>query len=471
MEEATPKLLIVDDEHNTREAMARYLGKRFRVTTAADGAAALDELEKHRFDLVLTDLRMPHCDGMKVLEAARRQPDPPSCILLTAYGSIEDAVTAVKQGAFDFVTKPVKLDKLEEVISAALKDRAAKREAASPDPAPVTTALALTAPPRGRGRKEPSGELILPLPGAPGDRMAEVMKLVDKVAPTRSTVLLSGESGTGKEVVARLLHERSRRHGEFVAVHCAALTSTLLESELFGYEKGAFTGALERHIGRFEAADGGTVFLDEIGEIDAATQVKLLRVLESRSFERVGGVETIRVDVRIISATNRDLREMVAAGRFREDLFYRLSVVNIVLPPLRERRSEIPQLVARFAAEFARENNRPVTGISPDALRALLDYPWPGNIRELRNCIESMVVLAQGPLLEVRDLPENIRDPKPEPARIADPDRPPPEKPLKIEENERILIEEALRKCNGNRTAAAKLLGISRRTLHRRLAK
>jgi len=466
MEEETPKLLIVDDEHNTRDAMARYLGKRFRVTAAADGAAALDELGKHRFDLVLTDLRMPHCDGMKVLEAARRLPDPPSCILLTAYGSIEDAVAAVKQGAFDFVTKPVKLDKLEEVIGAALKDRAAKRE-----PVPVTTALALTAPFRGRGRKGPPRELILPCPDAPDSRMGEVMRLVDKVAPTRSTVLLSGESGTGKEVIARLLHDRSNRHGEFVAVHCAALTSTLLESELFGYEKGAFTGAQERHIGRFEAADGGTVFLDEIGEIDAATQVKLLRVLETRSFERVGGTETIRVDVRIISATNRDLREMAAAGQFREDLFYRLSVVNIVLPPLRERKSEIPQLVARFAAEFAQENNRPVTGISPEALRALLDYPWPGNIRELRNCLESMVVLAQGPLLELRDLPENIRDPKPEPAAIGEPDCPPPEKALKIEENERILIEEALRKCNGNRTAAAKLLGISRRTLHRRLAK
>ena len=459
----TPKLLIVDDEHNTREAMARYLGRRFRVTTAADGGAALEELAKEKFDLVLTDLRMPHCSGMDVLEAVRKQQNPPSCILLTAYGSIEDAVTAVKQGAFDFVTKPVKLDKLEEVINAALEER--KKNTAPTDPVPATTALALA---NLRRPTELTRDLVLPNPADGSGPMANVMHLVNTVAPTRSTVLLSGESGTGKEVIARLLHEESGRRGHFVAVHCAALTSTLLESELFGYEKGAFTGALERHIGRFEAADGGTVFLDEIGEIDAATQVKLLRVLETRSFERVGGTETIKVDVRIISATNRDLRQLVAENKFREDLFYRLSVVNIVLPPLRERRAEIPQLVARFAAEFARENNRPVTGISPDALRALLDYPWPGNIRELRNCIEYMVVMSQGPLLEVRDLPESVRHPQP---MEAEPETSRPEMPLKLDENERILIDEALRKCNGNRTAAAKLLGISRRTLHRKLAR
>lgn len=480
MEEERPKLLIVDDEHNTREAMARYLGRRYRVTTAADGGDALEKLAGEKFDLVLTDLRMPKHDGMEVLEVAKAQPDPPSCVLLTAYGSIEDAVAAVKQGAFDFVMKPVKLDKLESVIRAALEERR-KHPAEPAEPAEgelveerapeaVTHVPALL---ELHGPTELTPEYILPEPAEGSGPMAEVMRLVNTVAPTRSTVLLTGESGTGKEVIARLLHERSGRRGEFVAVHCAALTSTLLESELFGYEKGAFTGAQERHIGRFEAADGGTIFLDEIGEIDAATQVKLLRVLESRSFERVGGTETIKVDVRLISATNRDLRKMVMENRFREDLFYRLSVVNIALPPLRERRQEIPQLVARFAAEFARENNRPVTGISPEALRALIDYPWPGNIRELRNCIESMVVLAQGPLLEVRDLPASVRHPEQAeellPHGAAAPA--PGDKPLKLEDNERILIDEALRKCNGNRTAAAKLLGISRRTLHRKLAK
>lgn len=477
MEEERPKLLIVDDEHNTREAMARYFGRRYRVTTAADGGDAIEELAKQKFDLVLTDLRMPKHDGMEVLEAALAQPDPPSCVLLTAYGSIEDAVAAVKRGAFDFVTKPVKLDKLESVVRAALEARRSRSaETAQAElveeraPEPLAHAPAL---PEVRRAAELVPEYVLPGPADGSGPMAEVMRLVNTVAPTRSTVLLSGESGTGKEVIARLLHERSGRRGEFVAVHCAALTSTLLESELFGYEKGAFTGAQERHIGRFEAANGGTVFLDEIGEIDAATQVKLLRVLESRSFERVGGTETIKVDVRLISATNRDLRQMVMENRFREDLFYRLSVVNIALPPLRERREEIPQLVARFAAEFARENNRPVTGISPEALRALIDYPWPGNIRELRNCIESMVVLAQGPLLEVRDLPESVRHPEIAEELLPHKAEAPSHggKPLKLEENERILIEEALRKCNGNRTAAAKLLGISRRTLHRKLAK
>ncbi|MBS1370268.1 MAG: sigma-54-dependent Fis family transcriptional regulator [Lentisphaeria bacterium] len=475
MEEERPKLLIVDDEHNTREAMARYLGRRFRVTTAADGGDALEELAKEKFDLVLTDLRMPKHDGMEVLEAALAQPEPPSCVLLTAYGSIEDAVSAVKQGAFDFVTKPVKLDKLEEVVRAALEERRKRAEETASaeiieEPEPLTHALALS---NLRRPAKLAPDFVLPDPSDECSPMAQVMRLVNTVAPTRSTVLLTGESGTGKEVIARLLHERSGRRGEFVAVHCAALTSTLLESELFGYEKGAFTGAQERHIGRFEAANGGTVFLDEIGEVDAATQVKLLRVLENRSFERVGGTETIKVDVRLISATNRDLRQMVTENKFREDLFYRLSVVNITLPPLRDRRAEIPQLVARFAAEFARENNRPVTGISPEALRALLDYPWPGNIRELRNCIEYMVVLSQGPLLEVRDLPESVREPgKAEELLPRRPEETPPaEKPLKLEENERILIEEALRKCNGNRTAAARLLGISRRTLHRKLAK
>ena len=310
MEEERPKLLIVDDEHNTREAMARYLGRRYRVTTAADGGDALEKLAGEKFDLVLTDLRMPKHDGMEVLEVAKAQPDPPSCVLLTAYGSIEDAVAAVKQGAFDFVTKPVKLDKLESVIRAALEER--RKHPAEPAegelveeraPEAVTHVPALL---ELHGPTELTPEYILPEPAEGSGPMAEVMRLVNTVAPTRSTVLLTGESGTGKEVIARLLHERSGRRGEFVAVHCAALTSTLLESELFGYEKGAFTGAQERHIGRFEAADGGTIFLDEIGEIDAATQVKLLRVLESRSFERVGGTETIKVE-RLHRGALRDL--------------------------------------------------------------------------------------------------------------------------------------------------------------------
>ena len=441
-----PEILIVDDEHNTREALARYLKGRFSVTTAADGEMAIELLKERNFDLVLTDLRMPNADGMSVLEATRSKADRPLCILLTAYGSIGDAVTAVKQGAFDFVPKPVKLDKLEEVIDAAL---ASRRAAAAPE-------------------TEAAGEesdLVFPVPGS-ADPMGRIMEMVATVAPTRSTVLLTGESGTGKEVIARLIHDRSGRTGYFVPVHCAALASTLLESELFGYEKGAFTGASERRKGRFELADHGTIFLDEIGEIDAATQVKLLRVLESRSFERVGGTETVKVDARLIAATNRDLRKMVAEKSFREDLFYRLSVVNLELPPLRERREEIPVLIHRFIAEFARDNQRKVDGIEPDALARLVHYDWPGNIRELRNCIECMVVLAKGRKLSVADIPENIRE-----ARPVVPEEKTKELPVgTFEATERELIEKALAECNGNRTAAAKLLGISRRTLHRRLA-
>ena len=446
-----PEILIVDDEHNTREALARYLRGRSSVTTAADGEVAIELLKERNFDLVLTDLRMPNADGMSVLEATRSKADRPLCILLTAYGSIGDAVAAVKQGAFDFVPKPVKLDKLEAVIDAALASR---------HPAAEKQSSAASAPEGGS-----DSELVFPAPGS-DDPMGRIMEMVATVAPTRSTVLLTGESGTGKEVIARLIHDRSGRTGYFVPVHCAALTSTLLESELFGYEKGAFTGASERRKGRFELADHGTIFLDEIGEIDAATQVKLLRVLESRSFERVGGTETVKVDVRLIAATNRDLRKMVAEKSFREDLFYRLSVVNLELPPLRERRGEIPVLIRRFIAEFAKENQREVDGIEPDALERLVQYDWPGNIRELRNCIECMVVLAKGHELTLADIPENIREAQPAAAA--------PEKRVvpvgTFVATGRELIEKELAECNGNRTAAAKLLGISRRTLHRRLA-
>ena len=447
-----PKVLIVDDEHNTREALARCLAPRFDVTTAADGGAAIELLKEHDYDLVLTDLRMPNADGMSVLEAAQSKASHPPCVLLTAYGSIDEAVAAVKKGAFDFVQKPVKLDRLDAVIDAALASKQGKQE---------NSAAASSAP----------AECAVPAEKVVSPAMARVLATVETVAPTRSTVLLTGESGTGKEVIARMIHDRSGRTGYFVPVHCAALTATLLESELFGYEKGAFTGAAERRKGRFELADKGTIFLDEIGEIDAATQVKLLRVLESRSFERVGGSETIKVDVRLIAATNRDLRRMVTEGTFREDLFYRLSVVNLELPPLRERREEIPQLVQEFIREFAAENNRPISGISKEALAELTAMRWPGNIRELRNCIECMVVLARGPRLEVSDIPETVRrEAAAQPAASHGDAASAEEGPVRLEENELRLIEQALRDCNGNRTQAARQLGISRRTLHRKLA-
>ena len=436
------KILIVDDEAPTREALLRYLRRNFQVKAAADGAEAIEYITSENFDLVLTDLRMPRADGMSVLEAVQGKTPKPCCILLTAYGSITDAVKAVKAGAFDFVAKPIKLEKLDEVIAQALASR------------PALTAKEESSPAEGSGALSPA--------------MAKVMEVAVTVAPSKSTVLLTGESGTGKEVMARKIHDLSGRTGLFVPVHCAALNANLLESELFGHEKGAFTGAESRQRGRFEIAAGGTVFLDEIGEIDALTQVKLLRVIESRSFERVGGTEQIKTDARLIAATNRDLRKMVAEGTFREDLFYRLSVVNLQLPPLRERRNEIPALANKFLQEFATENNRNITGFTPEAMNVLTQAAWQGNIRELRNTVEYMVVTSTTSELGIENLPEQFRTIPPESKPESEPE--PASSPLSLEANNYELIRQALKQCNGNRMAAAKLLGISRRTLYRRLA-
>ena len=452
MAESGIKLLIVDDEFNTRQALMRYLGRKFEVTGAENGSEAIEQLKEHDFSLVLTDLRMPEADGMSVLDAAKAKANPPKCIMLTAYGSISEAVTAMKKGAFDFVTKPVKLAKLEEVISAALA--AAEKEKTSLPELPGNEIAELPQIPVITGKN------IVP-PQSENDPMQKIYRTALAVAPSKSTVLLTGESGTGKEVVARFIHDNSKRKGLFVPVHCAALTATLLESELFGYEKGAFTGAAERRRGRFELADGGTVFLDEIGEIDAATQVKLLRVLETRSFERVGGTETLQCDLRVIAATNKDLKEMVKAGTFREDLFYRLSVINLELPPLRERRSEIPRLAQSFAAEFSAENGKNVT-VSASALEKLQQKNWQGNIRELRNCIECLVVLApDGSALEADDIPDDEEQISEVHAENIN--------PFNLDDSEKELILRALDKCGNNRTAAAKALGISRRTLYRKL--
>jgi DNA-binding NtrC family response regulator len=436
------KLLIVDDERNTRDALRRYFCKNFDITTAEDGVVAMNLLKNNNYDLVLTDLKMPGAGGMSVLDATLGKNPPPSCIVFTAYGSIETAVSAVKAGAFDFVTKPVNLDKLEAVINRALEARKETAEAA-PEPEKTLETSALN-------------NIV-----AESKVMQDILKIVRQVAASRSTVLLSGESGTGKEVVAQTLHELSGREGKFIPVHCAALSANLLESELFGHEKGSFTGATESKQGRFELADGGTLFLDEIGEIDPQVQVKLLRVLETRSFERVGGVESITTRARLISATNRDLKEMVKEGKFREDLFYRLDVVNIKLPPLRERLEDIPVLVDKFIEEFAEDNDKTIKGISDAAMEMIRNYPWPGNIRELRNCIERMVVLCPGEMLDVRDLPDNVR------SGISE--LPGGAETLDLNQHEALLITKALEESNGNRTQAAQKLGISRRTLHRRL--
>ena len=453
MTEPAARLLIVDDERSTREALVRFLRRRYELHTADDGAAAIEYLKHHDCDLVLTDLRMPGADGMSVLEAARSKADPPLCILFSAYGSIENAVQAVKEGAFDFVTKPVKLEQLEAVIEKALATRRANH--------PET--------------RDPESGIVAASP-----QMREILELIRTVAPGRATVLLTGESGTGKEVAARALHDWSGRTGLFVPVHCAALPANLLESELFGHEKGAFTGATERRKGRFELAENGTLFLDEIGEIDPTTQVKLLRVLETRTFERVGGVESLTSNARLVAATNRDLAAMVREGTFREDLFYRLNVVNLELPPLRERPEDTAILIDRFLREAAEENNRPLPELSVEARRKLLAYAWPGNIRELKNCMERMVVLSRTPHLGVEELPPEIRrDPAttpkpatPAPLPAAAPRRalPAPVEPVRrIVDLERAEIEQALRECGNNKTRAAEILGISRRTLHRRL--
>ena len=447
-----PTILIVDDEKNTREGLARALQFNYRVLLADSGAHALEVLDEEAVELVLSDIRMPGMDGFALLHRIRARTPQPVVILLTAYGSIEQAVEAMRAGAYDFLTKPVSLDRLDILLRRALEAR---------DMASENRRL--------RERLDQNFGMENITGRSPA--MREVFDTIRQVAPARTTVLIEGESGTGKELVAQALHHLSpRAQGPFVAVHCAALAPTLLESELFGHEKGAFTGASERRRGRFEMADGGTLFLDEIGEILPAVQVKILRVLEEHRFERVGGQQTLEVDVRLIAATNRNLRRMVEEGRFREDLFFRLNVVSLVLPPLRERAGDIPLLVDRFLKEFAAENNRRPPAMAPEVMDVLVSYAWPGNVRELRNAIERMVVLGRGDRLTLRDLPPPIR-----PAAAAMLTSRLPETAasdggsLTMDRMERHLILTTLEQNAGNRVKTAGVLGISRRTLHRKL--
>ena len=444
--EGRPSILIVDDERGTREALGRFLRPNYDVTLAEDGQIGMNLLERNNYDLVLSDIRMPGADGLTILDATLKKTPPPPCILFTAYGSIEAAVGAMKRGAFDFVTKPVNLDQLEILVNRALESGRIKAE---------NSEL------KKRLNAKFGVENIIGNSAA----MQRIIDNVRQVAPTRATVSITGESGTGKELIAQAVHQLSGRTGRFVPVHCAALPETLLESELFGHEKGAFTGATEQRKGRFELADGGTLFLDEIGEIPLSTQVKLLRVLETRCFERIGGVDTIEVDTRVVTATNRDLAAMVEEGTFREDLYYRLDVVTIHLPPLRERTEDIPPLVNHYLAYFAKENGRPEMTISESAMSALCSYPWPGNIRELKNCVERMVVLTRSNTIDRDNVPINIREkltPGISKTILSS-------SSCDLERNEKMLISRALEECGGNRTKAAEKLGISRRTLHRKL--
>ncbi len=438
-------VLVADDERNIREGLAEALRlEGYEVVPAADGEEALRTVEEGRIDLIVTDLRMPKVSGNEVLKrVAGSYPGLP-VIVLTGHGTIEDAVDSMRMGAFDFITKPVNLDHLSMLIRRALESRELERQN------------------RELQREIESQKRISSIIGRSAE-MKRIFDLLRRVAPTKASVLVTGESGVGKELIADALHNLSPRADKpFVKVHCAALAESLLESELFGHEKGAFTGAAGRKRGRFELAHEGTLFLDEIGEINQNVQIKILRVLQERKFERVGGEETLEVDVRVIAATNRDLKAEIDKGTFREDLYYRLNVVNIHVPPLRERKDDIPLLAGAFLREFAEENGKSLEGFDPKVRAAFFSYGWPGNVRELRNCVESAVVLARGSLVTLEDLPPGIRD-----AQEDDTVRIPAGSSLA--EAEKILIRETLAAQGGNKSRTAEILGIGRKTLYQKL--
>jgi DNA-binding NtrC family response regulator len=448
-----PTLLIVDDEKPTREGLRAALEDRYDVYLAEDVATAMGLLEQEHFDVLLTDFRLPTEDGMKLIVRAKALAQPPVCILMTAYGSEDLAVQAMKEGADDYIAKGrLQIEELEMRIARLLRQQTLETENVSL---------------RQQLQKKFGLENLI----GESPAMQEVFETVQQVAPTKATVLILGESGTGKELVAKAIHQLSPRgRRPLVAVHCAALPVTVLESELFGHERGAFTGAHERRIGRFEEADGGTLFLDEIGEIDPTVQVKLLRFLGERTFERVGSNRTLSTDLRLVTATNKNLGELVQAGKFREDLYFRLKVVEIQLPPLRERAADIPLLVNRFVREFALENGKPVKDLTADAIEALLRYAWPGNVRELRTALERAVVLCRGERITLRDLPVEIRQEGGPPRAPTQPENSAVAVPgLSVKEAEKQLIIRALKECEGNRTLAAQKLGMSRRSLHRKL--
>ena len=438
-------ILIADDEKNIREGLSKVLQLGGYVPQmAASGSEALRVLESRAVDLVISDLRMPGLSGEQLLKRVVASYPAIPVIILTGHGTIESAVTAMRDGAYDFLTKPVNLDHLELLVKRALSRRQL-----------VLENLELQ---RELERRSSSHKLVTASPP-----MKKAFEMVEQVAPSRASVLITGESGVGKELVASAIHSLSPRRGsKFVRVHCAALTETLLESELFGHERGAFTGAVSRRRGRFELADGGTILLDEIGEISQNIQIKLLRILQERAFERVGGEETLHVDVRVIAATNRDLKEEIERGRFREDLYYRLNVVHIHVPPLRERQADIALLAAGFLKEFAAENGKDLVGIKPAALTALRRYSWPGNVRELQNSMESAVVMARGSAIELHDLPPAVRSAEDEPAiRLL--------LGSTLDQGERAIIRATLSHQQGNKSRTAEVLGISRKTLHRKM--
>lgn len=427
-------LLIVDDEKYTREGLKLAFSENFDVYTACNPQEAIQLLSSERFDVVITDLKMGQQSGLQVIDKALALPHKPICIMMTAYGTIEIAVEAMKHGAYDFISKPIQLERLEALVQKALKER-------NPSKNMTKTALA---------KVQVLGK---------AKAFLKVLQQIEQVASSKTGVLITGETGTGKELAAHLIHQYSSRASKpFVPVHCAALPENLIESELFGHERGSFTGAHQRHIGLFESAHEGTLFLDEIGEIDLNTQVKLLRFLETKTIERIGGTQAIPLDIRLVCATNRDLKAEVAAGRFREDLFYRLNIVEIHLPSLRERKEDIPLLLNHYFNTFAAENQCHPPEISSAALEVLQAYNWPGNIRELRNFAENTVVMYPNSLIDVSDLDGRF-------SQIDESSLP------KVTQNELQLIKKTLQETGGNKSEAAKLLGIPRRTFYRKLEK
>lgn len=438
-------ILVIDDEKNIREALRMGLKmESFDVITAEDGADGLEKLTTLGADAVILDLRMPRLGGLDFLQRIQGQFEGMPVIVLTGHGGVDDAVESMKRGAYDFMTKPVNIDKLVLILRRALEEQ--KRRARQDQLEEMVDA------------RYQFDNIIGNSPA-----LGRVLDMVKQVAPTDATVLITGQSGTGKEVIATAIHRNSpRKQGPFIKVHCAALPDTLLESELFGHEKGAFTGAVARKRGRFELADGGTILLDEIGEISGVTQVKLLRVLQEREFERLGGEETIRVNLRVLAATNKDLKAEVAAGRFREDLYYRLNVVHIPLPGLAERREDIPLLIQHFLQDFNRKHSRSLKSLSRQASALLENYSWPGNIRELQNVIENLVVFSQGEMIEADSLPAAIREYQGESRLQLDVGQ-------TLADIEKQAILATLSSVNGNKSKAARVLSIGRKTLLRKL--
>jgi DNA-binding NtrC family response regulator len=449
-----PRILIVEDEAKMRRLIEMNLGQAgYAISAAADAESALTLLREEPVDLVVTDLRLPGMNGLEFLHAVKRTNAALPVIVMTAYGTVETAVEAMKAGASDYVLKPFSLEELKLLVQKELDVRRLRDENRS-----LREAL---------GQRYEFKNIIARSP-----QMQEVLGTVARVAPTNSTVLLGGESGVGKDLVARAIHQHSRRaSGPFVKINSTAIPENLLESELFGYEKGAFTGAINSKPGKFELADKGTLFLDEIGDVPPSTQVKLLRVLQEREFERLGGTKTLKVDVRLVAATNRDLRAALEQGTFREDLYYRLNVVPISIPPLREHKQDIPYLVDHFIERFVRDSGKVIEGITPAAMKKLMDFHWPGNVRELENIIERAVALSSNPVLDFSDIQLDLSPSRA--LRVTNGAGNVPFVPdgLTLEQYEDEIIREALRRAGGNKSQAARSLGLSRNALRYRLSK